>query len=169
MNRSTDTNAAWGTIWRQLNAQTGEVLVEVDQANGNANMPMAIYPRLGTNQFKMVQDQKAWMQDGLGHKTTYGYDSNGFQNVITDPLGRITQLVNSPFGNPLQVTHPDGTVEQWVRDDLDLPVQYTDELGRVTTYTRDTHHRITQVTYADSTTETFCSRRNPTRKPSANT
>jgi RHS repeat-associated protein len=59
------------------------------------------------------------------------------------------------YGNPLEVTFPDGTKQFWTRDNLDQILTFTDELGRVTTYTRDDRHRVTEILYPDNTKELF--------------
>ncbi len=89
--------------------------------------------------------------------TQYAFSASnqGFLTSITDPLGHTTSFTRSARGNPLTATHPDGSIERWTRDSLDLPLSHTDELGRVTTVTRDSLHRVTRIDYPDSSYETF--------------
>ncbi|SFF55182.1 RHS repeat-associated core domain-containing protein [Actinacidiphila alni] len=42
--------------------------------------------------------------DVMGHRTTFGYDSMGFQDVSTDPDGHTTSRQHDKFGNVLQTT-----------------------------------------------------------------
>src|SRR5207244_3090597 len=80
----------------------------------------------------------------------------GFLKSVTDALGRVTTYdARTIYGNPLEITYPDGSKEKWTRDTLDLVLTYTDHLGRVTTYTRDTRHRPTRIDYPDGSFETF--------------
>jgi RHS repeat-associated protein len=55
----------------------------------------------------------------------------------------------------LSRTTPDGAIESWTRDSLDLVLTHTDQLGRVTAYTRDDQHRMTRIDYPDGSFETF--------------
>jgi YD repeat-containing protein len=143
-----------------------------DQKDANGNLLYTLEPTSGNPAtvafptatggtanvvFTMTHDLVTKNVDQLGRTTTFTYSASGagFLTTITDPMGYVTQISPSAFGNPLSITNPDGTTKTWTRDDLDLPLTATDELGHTTTFTRDTNHRVTQVTYVDGSSESF--------------
>ncbi|CAN5387785.1 hypothetical protein BH23BAC1_BH23BAC1_05790 [soil metagenome] len=153
-----DYSIAPGYVMEEKNGVTGEVLAtliaepdvrKVCYPNGRVQTYVTPTSSLGRTQEYI---------DGLGRKTTYTYDNGGigFIETIINPSGRRTTYnARTIYGNPLEVTHPDGSKEQWTRDDLDLVLSYTNELGRITTYTRDEKHRITEISYPDGSKEFF--------------
>jgi RHS repeat-associated protein len=150
-----DTTIARGYIKEEINGKTGEVMVTL---TGDENNRWACYANGRVQHLVMpgvLLGKTTEYTDGLGRAKQYEYDANGFLSKQTDPLGRITSYIRTVFGNALQITHPDGSVEKWTRDNLDLELTYTDELGRITTYTRDALHRVTMITYPNGSTETF--------------
>jgi large repetitive protein len=44
------------------------------------------------------------MTDGLGNKTTYGYDTSGFLHTVTDPNGDVTTTGHDVRGNMVSQT-----------------------------------------------------------------
>jgi RHS repeat-associated protein len=47
---------------------------------------------------------------------TYSYDTNGFLQTLTDPLGRTQSYVRDKLGRPLQQTLPDGSLLKYAYD-----------------------------------------------------
>jgi RHS repeat-associated protein len=71
-----------------------------------------------------------YKMDANSHKTSYGFDSNGYLSSATTPLGHETQ---------------------WVRSgELDNVTQRTDAIGHITTYTYDGWLRKTATSYTTS-------------------
>ena len=152
-----DNDNVWGFIKEEKNGITGKVMATLSTEPGKrivcyANGRVQVYDMPGD----MVGKMKSYT-DGLGRKTEYDYQNgSGFLKVGKDALGRVTTYNSlTTYGNPLELTHPDGNKEKWTRDDLDQVVKYTDEFGRVTTYTRDARHRVTRIDYPDGTNERF--------------
>ncbi|MGB8194257.1 MAG: RHS repeat-associated core domain-containing protein [Chitinophagaceae bacterium] len=146
---------AHGYIKQEINGKTGEVMVTL---NADWRNRWVCYANGRVQHLVMPAEQLGKPEeyvDGLGRKKQYSYDANGFSRTTTDPAGRITTFTRTIYGNPSETIHKDGSVEKWVRDDLELPLKYTDMLNRVTTYTRDAFHRITATTHPDGTTEHF--------------
>jgi RHS repeat-associated protein len=146
-----------GFIKHELNGITGEIMYTLESDGtlytatyANGLVDKRTYP---ASQF----GQLSKYVDGLGHVSTYNYSDGGtgFLTREVDPLGRVTEYTPSIYGNHLGIKKPDGALETWTRDDLDLPTSYTDELGRVTTFIRDANHRVTSIHYPDGTSESF--------------
>jgi RHS repeat-associated protein len=119
--------------------------------------------------------------DPKGEITTFSYDTNGYLLTITGPLqttNDITSLTYDGFGRVLtvtdtegytltfaydaadrktQITHPDGTSEQFVYSNLDL-VALRDRLGRWTTNTYNADRQLvrTQDPLGRITTYDWC-------------
>ena len=147
----------FGQVQSQLSFDTSDTVVTIGEDNGQVHGPTATYGWGGTDTYEMNYPTGLLTShtDALHRTTTYTYDSNGFQNSVTDPLKRVIRTLNSAYGNPLQMTLPDGSTRIWTRDSHDLPLTYQDELGRITTFTRDSLHRVTQIAYPDGSTEGF--------------
>ncbi|MFC3572429.1 LamG-like jellyroll fold domain-containing protein [Streptomyces yaanensis] len=110
--------------------------------------------------------------DGLGQKTSFGYDTGGFQRTITDPNGAVTTTGHDPRGNVVSVTgcqnqaanncstryftyYPDDTSSQLTTADPrnDLPLTFRDPRSAsatdntyLTSYGYDTHGNVTSET-----------------------
>jgi YD repeat-containing protein len=146
-----------GFIKEERNGRTGEAMatLTVDHYTRTVCYPNG---RVQTLVFpdSLMGDLHSYT-DGLGGKTKLSYQNGtGFAKTSTDELGRTTIYNNTTiYGNFLKITHPDGSIERWTRDDLDLILTHTDELGRITTYTRDNNHRVKRIDYADGSYETL--------------
>ncbi len=105
----------------------------------------------------------------LGQVTTYGYDTNGYLLSVTGPLqnssdvasmtwdayGRIRSKTDTEgytvtfdydaMDRRLRSTYPDGTLDQYIYDRLDVVAQ-KDRLGRWTTNVFDPLRRLAQKT-----------------------
>jgi RHS repeat-associated protein len=151
-----DINVAEGFVKQELNGLTGEVIATlttkgddrwVCYSNGRVQHYVEPESMLG---------ETTEYTDGLGRTTKWAFDAIfGLPENIKDPLARVTLYTRSAYSNYLQVVHPDGGMEKWTRDNLDLMLTYTDELGHVTTYIRDALHRVTSIIYPNGTDEKF--------------
>jgi RHS repeat-associated protein len=147
-----------GLVHEELNGVTGQVMATLD---GGTDDRKVLYANGRMEILNMPEAQMGAVNkhtDGVGAITQYTYDNGGigFLTSLTDALGRTTTYnTRTIYGNPLEITHPDGCKEKWTRDTLDLVLTYTDALNRVTKYTRDTRHRPTRIDYPDGTFETF--------------
>jgi RHS repeat-associated protein len=92
-----------------------------------------------------------WKQDYKGQKEFYYYDVRNYLNKVTDRNGNSTTYTNTTIvGEPLTITHPDGTHIDYTYTDNTKPYWIStvrDERGNTTTYTRDTNNRITHIDY----------------------
>jgi RHS repeat-associated protein len=111
------------------------------------------------------------MIDALGHKTTYGYDTSGFLNTVTDPNGDVTTTGHDVRGNMVSQTtcqdqaaskcstvyytyYPDDTSAQLSPDPRnDMPLTVSDgrsasasDTTYQTTYSYDSSGDLTGVT-----------------------
>ncbi|MFG3048314.1 LamG-like jellyroll fold domain-containing protein [Streptomyces sp. NPDC048241] len=111
--------------------------------------------------------------DGLGQKTSFGYDTGGFERTVTDPNGAVTTTGHDPRGNAVSVTtcqdqaankcstryftyYPDDTSAQLTTADPrnDLPLTFRDPRSAsatdntyLTSYGYDAHgNAVTQST-----------------------
>jgi len=147
-----------GFIKQEINGINGEIMATLQDGVVNR---VICYPngRLQTFTYptSLLGNIKTY-SDGLGRTTNYTYDQNGlgFIKTQTDALNHMTTYdERTIYGSVLSMTFPDGSKQQWTRDDLDQILTFTDELGRLTTYTRDTNHLITQIVYPDGTSESY--------------
>ncbi len=147
-----------GLIHQEINGKTGQVMAALD---GNTADRKVKYTNGRIQVFHMPDSQMSNINrytDGLLATWHYTYFDQGlgFLKSVKDPLGRVTTYDSvTVYGNPLRITHPDGSREQWFRDTLDLVVRYIDQLGRTTTYTRDSRHRPIRIDFPDGRYETF--------------
>jgi RHS repeat-associated protein len=147
-----------GLVYQEINGKTNQVMATLD---GNSEDRKVKYANGRIQILNMPDSQMSNVNrytDGVGATTEYTYYDKGlgFIKAIKDPLGRVTTFDSMTiYGNPLQITHPDGSKEQWFRDTLDLVLRYIDQLGRATTYTRDSRHRPVRIDYPDGRYETF--------------
>jgi YD repeat-containing protein len=147
-----------GFIKEERNGATGEIMTTLTPGVPDK---IVCYANGRVQTFKEPTGQQGYLNtynDGLGRSTKYVYDDAGigFLKSKTDALGRTT-IYNKKtiYGNPLKITYPDGSIEKWTRDSLDLVLTHTDELGRATTYTRDNNHRVKRIDYPDNSYEIF--------------
>ncbi|HKT00126.1 MAG TPA: LamG-like jellyroll fold domain-containing protein [Rugosimonospora sp.] len=63
---------------------------------GGANLTSQYDPLNGNRQIASI--------DGLGHKTSYGYDASGFMSTVTDPNGDVTTTGHDTDGNQVSQT-----------------------------------------------------------------
>lgn len=146
---------AGGYIKEEINGRSGEVMSTLSADAGNR---WICYANGRIQHIVMPEEmggKNTLYADGLGRALLSGYDERGYLQSKTDALGRKRQYVQSIHNNPQRVTHPDGSQETWLRDELDLVMQYTDQLGRTSKYTRDHLHRLVGISYADGSTERF--------------
>ena len=147
----------FGFISQEKNGVTGDIMATLTRGINNRSV---CYPNGKTETFDVPADQRgnvAGHIDGLGRitKNTYA-GGDGFIETMADGLGRTTTYnKRTVYGNPIEITYPDGSKEKWTRDNLDLVLTQTDELERITKYTRDTKHRVIRISYPDGTYETF--------------
>lgn len=154
---------AWGFVKEEINGITGKVMTTLSSEAGKrtvcyANGRVQVYT-MPTELLGMVRDYT----DGLARKTLYTYYEGsagqggpGLLKAETDALGRTTVYnQRTVYGSSLEIIYPDGSKEEWTRDDLDQILTHTDEMGRVTTYTRDNRHRVTRIDYPDGTKDRF--------------
>lgn len=155
----TDRNAYSGFIQSIRNGtDTSKVLVSLDTTS---TIKTLTYPNGRKQVFNMPPTQEGQIKsytNGLGNKVEHEYADNGigFEEKATDALGRsITYNRRTIYGNPLEITYPDGSKEIWTRDSLDLVFTHKNQLNQTTTYTRDSKHRVTRIDYYDGSFETF--------------
>jgi RHS repeat-associated protein len=150
---------ASGFISEERNGVTGELMVTLTTS---VNHRRVCYANGRIEHYLMPDSLMGRLKeytDGLGRKKVFDFDlgagGNGFMKSEKDELGRVTNYVRTIYGNPLEITYPDGSKESWTRDGLARELTHTDELGRVTIYDRDAMHRVTKVTYPDGTNEQY--------------
>ncbi|WP_172623228.1 RHS repeat protein [Flavisolibacter ginsenosidimutans] len=147
-----------GIIHQEKNGLTGQVMATLDASGDDRKVLYANGSIHTINMPDSLAGSVNKRTDGARATTQYTYDDNGlgFLQTVTDALGRTTTYnAKTIYGNPLKITYPDGSTEEWTRDTLDLVLTYKDHLGRMTTYTRDIRHRPTRIDYPDGTFETF--------------
>ena len=101
---------------------------QVQQKDASGNVLATTTLTIGAN--GLVSDK----YDANNHHTAYAYDTNGYLNSITTPLGSKTQ---------------------WAYDALGVQTSRTDAMGRTTSYTLDAWERVTTVTWPDNTTRAY--------------
>lgn len=65
--------------------------------------------------------------DGNGSSTTFELGAFGEATKITDPLGRVTQVVRDTSGNPTRLTRPNGAVITMAYDSIGNVTRVTEE------------------------------------------
>ena len=147
-----------GFIKEERNGKTGEAMATLSSVTGSRKV---CYPNGRLQTYTVpVNDlgQVSAYTDGLGATTTYNRANGGTGFLLSekDALGRITMFNRRTiYGNLLKITYPDGSIERWGRDNLDLIIRDTDALSRITIFTRDANHRVSRINYPDNTFETF--------------
>jgi len=134
-------------LYSQLTSVTDELgrqtLNTLDPANGN---------HLATRQ---VVGQVDSIDNGETDDllSTFTYTSRGQIDMITDPLGRITQFDYDPFGHIVQITSAVGTPDEALRtfeyDTAGNQTSNIDENGNRTQFVYDSMNRLTKITEAD--------------------
>ncbi|MER5259937.1 DUF6531 domain-containing protein [Streptomyces sp. NPDC002855] len=84
--------------------------------------------------------------DPLGSRVNYTYDAQQHVAATTDQLGRTTRLLNNEWGQPVEVTRPDGAVFRVAYDDLNLATVIDLPDGTNWQYTYDERGNCTAVT-----------------------
>jgi RHS repeat-associated protein len=147
-----------GLIKREMNGVNGTTICSLADVGGST---LRVTYANGANESYAIgvgsRGRVAGRTTGIGISRSFGYDGGGmgFCTVATDGLNRTKRFGRNPYGNLTSITHPDGSVESWTRDSLDLVLTHTDALGRTTTRTRDAQHRVTRIDHPDGTYETF--------------
>jgi RHS repeat-associated protein len=149
-----------GEIEHELNGVTGEIMV-----TRTATPTVVTVTYANANEHPDTFNLQPWQEgnanaitDGVARKTSYEYfgQARGFVRKKVDPVTGVTHYdPRSPFGQPLSMTHPDGSPESWTRDDLDLVTSHTDRRQFTTTFRRDGRHRVFRIEYPDTSYETF--------------
>jgi RHS repeat-associated protein len=91
----------------------------------------------------------------LSETKRFTYDLLGRQLSISDSLNRTTNYTYDSLGRILEVSDPLGQITRYTYDANGNQLSITDPVGRVTNYTYDPANRLTNITYADTTTEEF--------------
>ncbi len=105
-------------------------------------------------------DRRIATRDGLGNRTTFGYDSRDNLTSIVDALGNVRRFRYDAFGRQDRVVQevtdsglgagtrlPDEVVET-AHDDNDRPWTVTDPMGGLTVFDYDELDRLWKTTYA---------------------
>jgi RHS repeat-associated protein len=98
--------------------------------------------------------------DGRGNTWNYSYTLTTTQ--ITDPLGRVTTLVNSEYGLPLETIYPDGATSSVtyltaspLSDAQSYPTAFTDEQGRPRRFTYNAYGQLATAQALGGATYTY--------------
>ncbi|GAA0394138.1 RHS repeat-associated core domain-containing protein [Paenibacillus motobuensis] len=94
------------------------------------------------NQFYQLTE----IQDELGNKYHFTYDSKGNQISSIDPLGNETLMAYDERGNLTSLTDANGFVTKMTYDDRNNLLTKTDALGNITSYTYDGLNNLLSVT-----------------------
>jgi RHS repeat-associated protein len=138
---------AYDSSHRLVNEKVGPLNVTYTYSSGNSTLTQinrglgttlavaaAAAQGLGASTAINASAAVAALTDGLGHTTSYAFDS----------LGRQTQLQTA-----------DAALQTWTLDAAGNPTTYADQRGRVTTYVYNTAEDLTQVAYPDGTFATY--------------
>lgn len=173
-----------GTIaevaWYGFNMSDGQIAAQWDASRNSAGLSPVVSVKVtdpGSNTLTYEYDplnsnrQIAYI-DGLGHKTSYGYDTSGYLYTTTDPDGNVTTIGHDPRGNVVSTTtcqdrsaskcstvyqtyYPDDTSTSLTTADprnnqvesvSDGRSSAASDATYKTTYTYDTSGDVTQVT-----------------------
>jgi len=83
--------------------------------------------------------------DPYGNVSANDLNANGLPVVSIDALGRITQYNYDNLGNPVTITYPDLTNDQYTYNSNSEPLTHTDGNGHTTSYTYDSHGNMTGI------------------------
>ncbi|WP_429304794.1 DUF6531 domain-containing protein, partial [Paraburkholderia sp. GAS199] len=99
-----------------------------------------------------------WAVDNVGPgylKVSLQYDDSDRIIALVDPVGNTTRYAYDAKGNLASVTHPDGTIRQYLYEDARFPNALTgvkDESGsRTATWSYDANARVISVSHPDTT------------------
>ena len=85
--------------------------------------------------------------------TSFTYTSDGLIDMVTDPLGRITDYNYNAVGLVSEIIFAVGTADEasqsFAYDLAGNLTGFTDEIGNQTTYVYDLANRVTEITEAD--------------------
>ncbi|NCA81452.1 MAG: RHS repeat protein [Opitutae bacterium] len=102
------------------------------------------------------RDQLLSMTHPSGARVSYGYLSNGLLAAMTNEVGAVTRYEYDAFGNLARVVDPVGAVTAYRYDPHGLLVtNVVNPNGHATAYAYDANGRMTQVRFADNTSQTF--------------
>jgi RHS repeat-associated protein len=91
--------------------------------------------------------------------TSYTYTARGLSDLVTDPLGRITDYDYDAQGRTIKITVAKGTADEASQQfEYDIAGNQTasiDELGRRTEYRYDLRNRLIETIYPDDTPATL--------------
>ncbi|MDQ3802896.1 MAG: putative Ig domain-containing protein [Acidobacteriota bacterium] len=114
-----------------------------------------------TTRYEYDAGRLARVTDANGNTTSFTHDANGnttSQSVRRTAPGGAAEVLTTAtefnrLGQPVKVTHPDGSTELTFYDQRGRPNATVDQLGRRTTYEYDEAGRLTRATHPDGTTD----------------
>ncbi len=93
--------------------------------------------------------------DPLGHTVSYTYNAaSGEMTGVTDANGNTTSYAYNAQGNPLSITYPDGSAEQFQYNPEGDMTETIDQEGQPTAITYNAFGQPTVETFADGTSLT---------------
>lgn len=179
----TDVIDALGHDWKLAHAATGEITSVTDPLSNittvayDSGLPASISDPLNnlTSQFVDGAGRTATVTDALGRTAQVAYDAIDRPTGIWDPKSGNIGIAFDGNGNVTSVSDQLGHSIGYVSDGMDRPEtrtdpllhadafsysvgllhQYTDRRNQTSTFSYDGLHRLTGITYADSTTATY--------------
>ncbi|SMP52660.1 RHS repeat-associated core domain-containing protein, partial [Neorhodopirellula lusitana] len=142
LSTQTGQSFTYDSTFNQLTSSTDELgrqtLFDIDPANGN------------TRSITQVVDQPGGSDDVVA---SFTYTANGLVDLVTDPLGRVSDSDYDTLGRLTSVTFAQGTTDEAIRRyEYDMAGNATaviDENGNRTTFTYDVMNRLITLTEAD--------------------
>ncbi|AFY40222.1 RHS repeat-associated core domain protein [[Leptolyngbya] sp. PCC 7376] len=133
---------SYDSVFSQLTSYTDELghqtLFDVDPTNGNILSETRVVGEVGGS-----DDQV----------TVYTYTANGLVDLMTDPLGRVTDYDYDSFGRVTQLIVAKGTIDEAIQqfeyDAAGNQTAFIDENGNRTQYGYDELNRLIQLIEAD--------------------
>jgi RHS repeat-associated protein len=127
-------------------------LATVTDVNGNTNTNTWVAQTVGPFTFYVLSK----VQYADGSSISYTYDASGNMLTATDQLGKVSKTTYNARGQALTRTDATGHVTTYVYNASDGTLaSVTDAAGNTTTYSYDTAKRVSQIRFADTTTESF--------------
>ena len=91
-----------------------------------------------------------------GARLSFEYLANGLLSAFTNELGHVTRQEYDSFGNLSRTIDPTGGVTRYEYDAAGLAVTHiVNPNGHATAYAYDENGRVTEIRFADATTQTF--------------
>ena len=87
---------------------------------------------------------------GANQLTVFGYDGNGNQTSVLDPLSRNSTSEYDALNRLIKTTDPDSFNTQYAYDDRDNLTSVTDARNNITSYTYDKLDNLTQLNSPDT-------------------